>query len=1023
MSCSSINPTPGTGTGTPPASQGSTSGTPPVNAISVTPSPPPEVDTAPALVVTEEGQKPLALGISTVKAEVRIVGYIAETRMTMVFTNPHKRNLAGDLFFPLPEGAVVSGYALDVNGMMVDGVIVGKEKGRQVFEKEVRKGVDPGLAEWVKGNNFRTRVFPIPPGGSRTVMVRYVSDVAVDKEGATYRLPLNFREKLQKFTVHLEVVKGETIPVMKRGGPPNMTFSRWQDSFVADGKITNAPVTEQMIIFLPDLEKKPVAVEQGSDGSCYFCINDYPADPRGAKPQNAVQPSTLTIFWDASGSSAKADHKREYAFLKSYFTGLGKKPVKVNLVLFRNEMAPPKKILINNGDPAPLISELEKAACDGGTQMGCLAPPGGLKSDMTFLFTDGNSNFGKEEPAALPRPLYIFSADASANHSFLHYCAMQSGGTYFNLLQTSDEQVNAGMRESPFSFLGAEATGATSVEIYPEAGKPVYGRFAVAGSFRGDSAQITVKYGAAGQTLTQRSFTVSAADAPKGELLKSYWGQKKVEALSIFAKKNEQEIVAVGQQCGLVTPFTSLIVLERLEQYIEHRIAPPGSLKNMHIKYISLMEKEKSGIKKKEAQKIEHVLALWKARVAWWEKEFKYPGDFKVQQTAPRTSADSGGAGPGGGGSYGSNPRPSGPQVHAPATMTPQAPRPGGTTMDGGGETKLEKSESFLGGENKKGAAGLNPEAQEPSIEIKEWDPQTPYMKKLKAASPEKLFDTYIELRKEYGTSPAFFLDCGDYLKKIKQDALAVQVYSNIAELDLENAAALRILAYRLKQIGKTDPAILLFEEAKKLRPEEPQSWRDLALALAERGRTGGNDADFIRAMELLSHVVMNRWDRFDEIEVVALMDLNAIWADFTRRFPKSSVKPPVDRRLVKLLDLDIRILLTWDADMTDIDLHVVEPSGEEAYYGHNLTTIGGLVSRDFTQGYGPEEYCLHRAMSGVYRINVNYYGSSAATPLGPVTVQAEVITGFGRPGEKHQSLTLRLDQAKETVNVGEIRF
>jgi uncharacterized protein YfaP (DUF2135 family) len=42
--------------------------------------------------------------------------------------------------------------------------------------------------------------------------------------------------------------------------------------------------------------------------------------------------------------------------------------------------------------------------------------------------------------------------------------------------------------------------------------------------------------------------------------------------------------------------------------------------------------------------------------------------------------------------------------------------------------------------------------------------------------------------------------------------------------------------------------------------------------------------------------------------------------------------------------------MMTWHADNTDIDLWVTEPSGEKAYYGHNCTTIGGLVSRDFTK-------------------------------------------------------------------------
>ena len=114
---------------------------------------------------------------------------------------------------------------------------------------------------------------------------------------------------------------------------------------------------------------------------------------------------------------------------------------------------------------------------------------------------------------------------------------------------------------------------------------------------------------------------------------------------------------------------------------------------------------------------------------------------------------------------------------------------------------------------------------------------------------------------------------------------------------------------------------------------------------------------------------------------------------------------------------------MTWDADQTDMDLHVVEPSGEEAYYGNNLTTIGGLVSKDITRGYGPEEYVIRKAMPGKYRIKCKYFGSSQQTLTGPVTVSATVITNYGRANEKRQLLTLRLDSEKDMVDIGEIVF
>ena len=46
----------------------------------------------------------------------------------------------------------------------------------------------------------------------------------------------------------------------------------------------------------------------------------------------------------------------------------------------------------------------------------------------------------------------------------------------------------------------------------------------------------------------------------------------------VFPKRNEEQIAALGARYGLVTPFTSLMVLESLEQYVQHHIEPPATL-------------------------------------------------------------------------------------------------------------------------------------------------------------------------------------------------------------------------------------------------------------------------------------------------------------------------------------------------------------------------------------------------------------------------------------------------------------
>jgi Ca-activated chloride channel homolog len=64
----------------------------------------------------------------------------------------------------------------------------------------------------------------------------------------------------------------------------------------------------------------------------------------------------------------------------------------------------------------------------------------------------------------------------------------------------------------------------------------------------------------------------------------------------------------------------------------------------------------------------------------------------------------------------------------------------------------------------------------------------------------------------------------------------------------------------------------------------------------------------------------------------------------------------------------------------------------------------------------------IRRAVPGVYKIQTNYFGSQEQKLTGGTTVQATVITNFGRSTEKRQHLTLRLTQNKETVTIGEVR-
>ena len=89
-------------------------------------------------VLTEEDGT-LVKGVHLAKADLRAVihGTLAQATMTLTFANTEGRILGGELVFPLPEGATVTGYGLEINGAMVDGVAVERQQARVIYEQEL----------------------------------------------------------------------------------------------------------------------------------------------------------------------------------------------------------------------------------------------------------------------------------------------------------------------------------------------------------------------------------------------------------------------------------------------------------------------------------------------------------------------------------------------------------------------------------------------------------------------------------------------------------------------------------------------------------------------------------------------------------------------------------------------------------------------------------------------------------------------------------------------------------------------
>ena len=185
-----------------------------------------------------------------------------------------------------------------------------------------------------------------------------------------------------------------------------------------------------------------------------------------------------------------------------------------------------------------------------------------------------------------------------------------------------------------------------------------------------------------------------------------------------------------------------------------------------------------------------------------------------------------------------------------------------------------------------------------------------------------------------------------------------------MAELELENAQLLRNVGYLLEQFGEISLAIQVFRKVKKLRGEEPQSNRDLATVLAKSNIKENME----EAINLLNQIVQKDWHpRFHQIEATAATELNRMLTYMKYgSFAFHNVQNyQMDKRLLSPVDVDIRVVLYWDADNTNVELMVEEPNKETCFAFNNHSKIGGMMSRDFTGGYGPVEYQVEIEMCG----------------------------------------------------------
>ncbi|MDW8310521.1 MAG: VWA domain-containing protein, partial [Verrucomicrobiales bacterium] len=107
------------------------------------------------------------------------------------FYNPNPAPIEGTFLFPVPKGAQIDKFSMDIAGKSVAAELLPADKARQIYEDIVRRARDPALLEYADRDTFKARVFPIEPRSKKRLRIRYNQLLRADSGLLVYLYPLS----------------------------------------------------------------------------------------------------------------------------------------------------------------------------------------------------------------------------------------------------------------------------------------------------------------------------------------------------------------------------------------------------------------------------------------------------------------------------------------------------------------------------------------------------------------------------------------------------------------------------------------------------------------------------------------------------------------------------------------------------------------------------------------------------------------------------------------------------------------
>lgn len=250
------------------------------------------------------------LELNFTKVDVAIKDQIATTTVEQEFYNPNSRQLEGTFLFPVPKGAQISKFTMEINGKPVEAELLTSDKARGIYEDIVRRLRDPALLEYAGRDLFKVRIFPIEANARKRISLSFAQLLKSDNGLVAYTYPMNTQKysatPLKSVSIKVDLESRQPLKSIYSPSHKVEVRRNGERRATVGFEASNVrPDTDFQLYFAP--EKDPIGLnlltyrKDGEDG--YFLLLASPGVEAGV---NRTQPKDVCFVLDTSGSMAGA---------------------------------------------------------------------------------------------------------------------------------------------------------------------------------------------------------------------------------------------------------------------------------------------------------------------------------------------------------------------------------------------------------------------------------------------------------------------------------------------------------------------------------------------------------------------------------------------------------------------------------------------------------------------------------------------------------------------------------------------